>query len=97
MDIEKVEEEIFRIKKQVGRVHDVFLMPIIESALGVENAYGIASSSRNVVAMVIGLEDYTADLGVLRTCGGRRIIICKNASCECLSSGKNTSNRYCFF
>jgi len=69
-DIEKVEEEIFRIKKQVGRVQDIFLMPIIESALGVENAYQIASSSRNIVAMAIGLEDYTADLGVPRTCMG---------------------------
>ena len=42
-------------------------MPIIESALGVEKAFEIATSSENVVAMAIGLEDYTADLGARRT------------------------------
>jgi len=47
------------------------LMPIIESALGVENSYGIAKSSENVVGMAIGLEDYTADLGVARTIEGK--------------------------
>lgn len=67
VDIEKVEEEIFRIKKRDGIINDIFLMPIIESALGVEKAYEIASSSKNIVAMAIGLEDYTADLGVQRT------------------------------
>ncbi len=39
-------------------------MPIIESALGVEKAFEIASSSDNIVAMAIGLEDYTTDFGV---------------------------------
>jgi citrate lyase subunit beta/citryl-CoA lyase len=33
----------------------------------VENAFEIATSSKSVVAMAIGLEDYTADLGVRRT------------------------------
>ena len=42
-------------------------MPIIESCLGVENAFEIAAADPSVVAMAIGLEDYTADLGVRRT------------------------------
>ena len=46
-------------------------MPIIESALGVINAYSIASSADNVVALAIGLEDYTADLGTRRTLEGK--------------------------
>ena len=41
-------------------------MPIIESALGVLKALEIAQSE-NVVAIAIGLEDYTADLGTRRT------------------------------
>ncbi len=45
-------------------------MPIIESALGVINAYSIASSAENIVALAIGLEDYTADLGTRRTAEG---------------------------
>jgi citrate lyase subunit beta / citryl-CoA lyase len=49
----------------------IFLMPIIESALGVENAFQIATASKQVVAMAIGLEDFTADLGVPRSEEGR--------------------------
>jgi citrate lyase subunit beta / citryl-CoA lyase len=45
----------------------VWLMPILESALGVENAFDIARASPAVVALTIGLEDYTADLGVAKT------------------------------
>ena len=39
----------------------------MKAALGVENSFEIARSSENVVAIAIGLEDYTADLGVPRT------------------------------
>ena len=46
-------------------------MPIIESALGVIRAYEIATASDNVVALTIGLEDYTADIGTARTTEGR--------------------------
>ncbi len=45
----------------------IWLMPILESALGVERAYEIATASETVVALTIGLEDYTADLGVPKT------------------------------
>ena len=49
----------------------IHLMPIIESAAGVLNSAEIAGASQNVVAMAIGLEDYTADIGVQRTPEGR--------------------------
>jgi len=49
----------------------VWLMPIIENAAGVMRAFEIARASENVVAMAIGLEDYTADLGVQRTVAGK--------------------------
>lgn len=49
----------------------IFFMPIIESALGVINAYEIATASANNVALAIGLEDYTADIGTQRTAEGR--------------------------
>ncbi len=49
----------------------VFLMPILESALGILRAYEIATASSRIVALAIGLEDYTADLGVPRTAEGR--------------------------
>jgi len=66
----KVEKEIEEIQKRRNLKNKVFLMPIIESAIGVENAYTIAKASKDIVAMAIGLEDYTADLGVQRTTEG---------------------------
>jgi citrate lyase subunit beta/citryl-CoA lyase len=49
------------------RVRAVWIMPIVESALGVENTFAIATASERNVAITIGLEDYTADLGVAKT------------------------------
>jgi citrate lyase subunit beta/citryl-CoA lyase len=49
----------------------IHIMPIIESASGVLNSAEIAAASPNVVALAIGLEDYTADIGVQRTPEGR--------------------------
>jgi citrate lyase subunit beta/citryl-CoA lyase len=48
----------------------VWLMPILETALGIENASSIATASTAVVGLTIGLEDYTADLGVPKTLDG---------------------------
>jgi len=67
LDVQRVEEEIVRIRAEKGLKQEIYLMPIIESALGVEKAFEIATASPNVVAMAIGLEDYTADMGVRRT------------------------------
>jgi len=50
---------------------DLYFMPIIESALGVINAYEIASASKYNCALAIGLEDYTADIGTQRTDEGK--------------------------
>jgi len=58
-----------KVRHQVNR--PIWLMPIIESGLGIESAAAIAAASENVVALTIGLEDYTADLGVARTPDGR--------------------------
>lgn len=49
----------------------VLLMPIVETALGILRAHEIASASRSVVGLTIGLEDYTADIGAQRTLDGR--------------------------
>jgi citrate lyase subunit beta/citryl-CoA lyase len=55
----------------------VYLMPIIENATGVMNAYEIARASDNVVAVAIGLEDYTADIGVQRTAEGKESLFAR--------------------
>lgn len=45
----------------------VRLIPLIESALGVEHAFEIASCSERITALSLGLEDYVADIGATRT------------------------------
>ncbi|PID89798.1 MAG: citrate lyase ACP [Bacteroidia bacterium] len=65
--IKKLEAEIARLSDLHKITNPIFLMPIIESALGVEKAFEIATASENVVSLAIGLEDFTADLGVRRT------------------------------
>ncbi len=64
--IQDLNKKIDAIRKKTKQKNPVWIMPIIESALGVIHAYDI-STADNVVAMAIGLEDYTADLGTIRT------------------------------
>lgn len=73
-----IDRKIRDIKDKEGQSERIFLMPIIESARGVENAGEIAAASESVVAMAIGLEDYTADLGVQRTKEGGESIYARN-------------------
>ncbi len=65
--IHTLNNRINDLKKKHNITNEIWLMPIIESAKGVMNAYQIALSAPNIVSMAIGLEDYTADLGTRRT------------------------------
>ncbi|MFH1418906.1 MAG: aldolase/citrate lyase family protein [Planctomycetota bacterium] len=69
--VTRVDEHVKAILKNNGIDRPVFLMPIVESALGAIMAYEIATASPNVCALTIGLEDYTADIGTQRTNEGR--------------------------
>ena len=60
-------KKISELKNKFNLSQTIWLMPIIESAKGVMNAFSIAHSAENIVAMAIGLEDYTADIGTKRT------------------------------
>ena len=65
--ISQVEEKLGFEKNTVG------LMPLIETAMGVENAFAIASCTKRVKALFLGAEDLTADLQCQRTKEGREI------------------------
>ena len=65
--ISACEEKLGYEKNTVG------LMPLIETAMGVENAFAIASASKRVKALFLGAEDLTADLQCKRTKEGREI------------------------
>jgi citrate lyase subunit beta/citryl-CoA lyase len=78
--IPKVEtpEQVRKIDKKVDHIlanekdpWDIYYMPILESGLGIINAYPIATASKRNVALAIGLEDYTADIGTQRTNEGK--------------------------
>ena len=62
------------VEKRLGLpAGKVGLMPLIETALGVENAFAIASCCGRVRALFLGAEDLTADLRCKRTKEGREI------------------------
>ena len=85
--IRLVNEKISGLKKKFNISGNVWLMPIIESALGVLKSFEIAQSE-NVVAMAIGLEDYTADLGTSRTLEGNESFFARSMVVNaCKASG----------
>jgi len=69
--VREVDRVIAEIKERHGITRPIWMMPILESAWGIENAFAVATASENVAALTIGLEDYTADLGVVKTTEGR--------------------------
>ncbi len=93
-EIRQVNVKIEEIKAERNVKGNIWLMPIIESAKGVINVYEIAAAAPNVVALAIGLEDYTADLGTLRTEEGsesffaraKMIVACKAAGIQAIDS-----------
>lgn len=92
--VKKVSSRIKEIKVRQNLDQPVYLMPIVESALGVERSFEIAGASEDIVAIAIGLEDYASDLGVQRTDGGaeslyartRLIVAAKAARIQAIDS-----------
>ncbi len=76
-DVLEVDRKISEIETREGIKQPTWLMPILESALGIENAFAIATASDRVCALTIGLEDYTADLGVVRTRTGEETLFAR--------------------
>lgn len=76
--IKEVEKNVESLKKEFNVKNDIYFMPIIESALGVIKSYEIASASKYNCALAVGLEDYTADIGVERTNEGKESIFARS-------------------
>lgn len=76
--IKQIDKKVAELKKKYKIKNDVFYMPIIESALGVEKAFEIASASQNNCALAVGLEDYTADLGTQRSNEGTESFVARS-------------------
>ncbi|MBR4879682.1 MAG: CoA ester lyase [Clostridia bacterium] len=91
-DILVADEYITKLEEKLGfEKNTVKLMPLVETALGVENAYAIASATPRVRAMLLGGEDLTADLRCKRTKEGneifysrsRIVVACRAAGIDC--------------
>jgi citrate lyase subunit beta/citryl-CoA lyase len=62
------------MEEKLGLEHNsVGLMPLIETAMGVENAFAIATAAKRVRALFLGAEELTADLQCKRTKEGKEI------------------------
>ncbi|MBR5224041.1 MAG: CoA ester lyase [Clostridia bacterium] len=73
-DVLKVDAYITQLEEKLGMENGtVGLIPLIETALGVENAFQIASACPRVKAIFLGGEDLTADLHCKRTKEGEEI------------------------
>ncbi|MDR0239436.1 MAG: CoA ester lyase [Deltaproteobacteria bacterium] len=51
----------------------IVVFALVESALGIENAFAIASAHKRLGGMLLGAEDLTAELGARRSAGGDEI------------------------
>ena len=73
-DVLTADAYITQVEEKLGFApNTVGLMPLIETALGVENAFAIASATKRVQALFLGAEDLTADLQCKRTKESREI------------------------
>ena len=74
----ETKEEILRvlsIVEEIEKKHNITnptmkLHPMIETALGVENAFDIAGASNRIDAITIGGQDLTADMGIINSKDG---------------------------
>jgi len=73
-DVLAVDASITQLEEALGlEKNTVKLIPLIETALGIENAFAIATASPRVKAIFLGGEDLTADLHCKRTKEGNEI------------------------
>ena len=69
-EVRELEAEILRVEEEIGAVGRTKIMAAIESALGIVNAYAIATASPRMMGIALGAEDYCANLKTQRTPDG---------------------------
>lgn len=80
------EEELIEINSMLDKIEEeegfekesIKLIPLVESAYGVENVYNIIKASKRIVGILLGGEDLTSDLGIKRTKEGDEIFYARN-------------------
>lgn len=70
-DVIEMEKVIAKIEKEIGLpIGTTKMMAAIESALGVLNAYEIAKSSKRLMGIALGAEDFVTDMKTNRSAEG---------------------------
>lgn len=72
-EVREVEREIEKVEKEIGCLGRTKIMAAIESALGVVNAYDIATASPRMMGIALGAEDYSANLKTQRSDSGEEL------------------------
>ena len=76
-EVRELEAEILKVETEIGRVGETKIMAAIESALGIVNAYAIATASPRMMGIALGAEDYSANLKTNRTPGGAELLLAR--------------------
>lgn len=77
-EVLEVEREIERVEREIGvPVGQTKIMAAIEGALGVINAYAIATASPRMMGIALGAEDYCANLKTNRTKEGSELLLAR--------------------
>lgn len=67
------------IEKEEGfEENSIKIIPLVETAFGLENVYNVIKASSRVVGILLGGEDLTSDLGIKRTKTGEEIFYARN-------------------
>ena len=78
-DILDTEAEIERAEKKYGiPIGRTRMMAAIEGAIGVVNAYAIATASKRLIAIALGAEDYCANLKTSRSKEGSELFLARS-------------------
>jgi citrate lyase subunit beta/citryl-CoA lyase len=73
--VERLDTLLTEYEEKLGLEIGFFsILPSIESAVGVLNCVKTAQSSRRIVALAFGAEDYTASMEIQRTRGGEELL-----------------------
>jgi len=76
-EVVEVEAEIEKVERELGCVGRTQIMAAIESALGVINAYAIATASKRMMGIALGAEDYCANLKTQRSPEGIELLLAR--------------------
>jgi citrate lyase subunit beta/citryl-CoA lyase len=72
-DVLRVAEHVAACKDRRGVTANIPLLPLLETALGIEQAFAVATAHPSIEALLFGGEDLATDLGTRRTKEGTEL------------------------